>query len=79
MIGCEGMLPFMLFIFSIHRDVEIFLDMAVIYTDFENFVRPNNEIFSQNETLSVKSSGLTICNITVFTFTIYSYHNFSKP
>ena len=30
------------------RDVEIFLDMPVIWTDFENLVSPNNEICSRN-------------------------------
>ena len=30
------------------RDVEIFLDMPVIWTDFENLVSPNNKIWSRN-------------------------------
>ena len=30
------------------RDVEIFLDMPVILTDFENLVSPNNKICSRN-------------------------------
>ena len=30
------------------RDVEIFLDMPVIWTDFENLVSPNNKICSRN-------------------------------
>ena len=54
------------------RDVEIFLDMPVILTDFENLVSPNNKNMKQkyqffvrpNEILSVKSFGLTLFNIT---------------
>ena len=30
------------------RDVEIFLDMPVIWTDFENLVSPNNKMCSRN-------------------------------
>ena len=32
----------------VHWDVEIFLDMPVIWTDFENLVSPNNKICSRN-------------------------------
>ena len=54
------------------RDVEIFLDMSVIWTDFKNLVSPNNKICSRNinflvspnEILSVKSFGLTLLDIT---------------
>ena len=54
-----------------HRDVEIFLDMSVIWTDYNNFVSPNNKIcsrninfFSPNEIQSVQSFGLTLLDIT---------------
>ena len=33
---------------SVTRDVEILLDMPVIWTDFENLVNPNNEICNLN-------------------------------
>ena len=54
------------------RDVEIFLDMPVIWTDFENLVGLKNKIMKQkyqffvspNEVLSVKSFGLTLFDIT---------------
>ena len=55
------------------RDVEIFLDMPVIWTDFENLVSPNNKINaveilivcqSEWNFVSRKSFGLTLFNIT---------------
>ena len=33
---------------TVHRDVEIFLDVPVIWTDFENLVSPNNTICSRD-------------------------------
>ena len=54
-----------------HRDVEMFVEISVIYTDLGNFVNPNKAysaemIFfvSWNAILSVKSFGLTLFNIT---------------
>ena len=64
------------YIHCIHRDVEIFLDMPVIWTNFENFVSPNNKICSRN--IYFLSVGMKFCqsNHSVWHF-LTSLHSYT--
>ena len=65
---------------SIPRDVDIFLDMSVIWTDFKNLVSPNNKICSRNiDFLSVRmryfQSNPSVWHFSTSLYTHFTYRS----